>query len=63
MSLPFTNVMPTMDQIDKMLSSATPIQLDPTVRHALTFACKIMDKYYLKTDVSNIYCIAMGASL
>lgn len=57
------NVVPTMDRIDKMLSSATTTQLDPAVKHALTFARKIMDKYYSKTDVSNVYRIAMGASL
>lgn len=57
------NVVPTMDWIDKMLSSSTMTPLTPAIKHALTFACKIMDKYYSKTDLSNVYHIAMGTSL
>ena len=54
------HVIPTMDQIDTMLSSSSTKPLLPSVRHALSFAWKIMDKYYLKTDLSNVYRIAMG---
>ena len=56
------NVVPTMDQIDAMLSSSARAPLAPGVKHALTFACQLMDKYYSKTDLSNVYCIAMGMS-
>ena len=54
------HVIPTMDQIDTMLSSSSVEPLSPSVEHALSFAWKIMDKYYLKTDLSNVYQIAMG---
>ena len=54
------NVVPTMDRLDKMLCTlaATPLML--AVKHALIFTCKLMDKYYLKTDLSNVKHIAMG---
>jgi hypothetical protein len=55
-----TNVIPTMDRIDAMLSSSAKMPLNPAVKHALTFARKLMDKYYSKTDLSNVYRIAMG---
>lgn len=54
------NVIPTMDRIAAMLSSSAKTPLNPAVKHALTFTRKIMDKYYSKTDLSNVYCIAMG---
>ncbi|KAI9463009.1 hypothetical protein F5148DRAFT_982533 [Russula earlei] len=54
-----TNVVPTMDQLDAMLSSSATTPLVPVVKHALTFACQLMDKYYSKTDLSNVYCISM----
>ena len=54
------NVVPTMDRIDKMLSVSAATSLIPPVKHALTFARKLMDKYYSKTDLSNVYCISMG---
>ena len=54
------HVIPTMDWIDAMLSNSTAEPLSPSVKHALSFAQKIMDKYYLKTDLSNVYHIAMG---
>jgi len=54
------HVIPTMDQIDAMLSSSSTKPLSPSVKHALSFAWKIMDKYYSKMDLSNVYQIAMG---
>lgn len=54
------HVIPTMDQIDTMLSSSSTELLLPSVKHALSFAQKIMDKYYSKMDLSNVYRIAMG---
>ena len=55
-----THVIPTMDQINTMLSSSSAEPLSPSVKHALSFAWKIMDKYYSKIDLSNVYWIAMG---
>jgi hypothetical protein len=57
------HVIPTMDQIDAMLSSSSTKPLLSSVKHALSFARKIMDKYYSKTDLSNVYRIAMGMVL
>jgi hypothetical protein len=57
------HVIPTMDRIDAMLSSSSTKPLSPSVKHALSFARKIMDKYYSKTDLSNVYRIAMGMVL
>ena len=57
------HVIPTMDQINMMLSSSFTEPLSPSVKHALSFAWKIMDKYYSKTDLSNAYQIAMGKFL
>ena len=56
------HVISTMDRIDNMLKASATEPLILSVKHALKFACKIMDKYYSKTDISNVYCIAMGTS-
>ena len=49
------HVIPTMDRIDAMLRDSVQEPLLPSVKHALLFARKIMDKYYSKTDLSNVY--------
>lgn len=54
------HVIPTMDRIDAMLRDSLTDPLSPSVKHALSFAREIMDKYYSKTDLSNVYRIAMG---
>ena len=54
------HVIPTMDRIDAMLHRSSVDALSPSVKHALSFSRKIMDKYYSKTDLSNVYWIAMG---
>ena len=54
------HVIPTMDRIDTMLNNSSTELLSTSVKHALSFARKIMDKYYLKTDLSNVYRISMG---
>jgi len=56
------HVIPTMDRIDAMLRRSSVDALSPSVKHALSFAQTIMDKYYSKTDLSNVYRIAMGTS-
>jgi len=56
------HVIPTMDGIDAMLRDSALEPLAPSVKHALSFARKLMDKYYSKTDLSNVYRIAMGTS-
>ena len=57
------HIIPTMDCIDTMLRNTGEDALTPSVRHALTFARDHLDKYYSKTDLSNVYRIAMGMSL
>ena len=57
------HVIPTMDRIDAMLSSTATKPLSLSVKHALSFAQQVMDKYYSKTDLSNVYRIAMGMFL
>ena len=58
-----SNVIPTMDCIDALLSDVPAEPLSQSVKHALTFACKSINKYYSKTDLSNVYRIAMGEYL
>jgi hypothetical protein len=54
------HVIPTMDRIDAVLRSTGDTALTPSVKHALTFTRKHLDKYYSKMDMSNVYRIAMG---
>jgi len=51
-----------MDRIDTLLHDPGTTALTPSVKHALTFARKVLDKYYSKTDLSNVYRVAMGKS-
>jgi hypothetical protein len=53
------HVIPTIDRIDAMLSESSPEPLTPAVKHGLSFARRVLNKYYSKTDASNIYRIAM----
>ena len=55
-----TNIIPTMDCIDLLLNNATTELLSSSVKHVLTFMRKRINKYHSKTDLSNVYCIAMG---
>jgi hypothetical protein len=54
------HVIPTMDRIDNMLKDSMTEPLTPAVKHALKFARQLMNKYYARTDLSNVYRIAMG---
>jgi hAT family C-terminal dimerisation region len=54
------HVIPTMDQIDNMLQDSMSEPLMLAVKHVLKFARQIMNKYYSRTDLSNVYRIAMG---
>ena len=56
------HVIPMMDRFNMMLKDSANEPLAPAVKHSLKFAQWIMDKYYLKTDLSNMYRIAMGKS-
>lgn len=52
-----------MDRIDDLLVDSAKKPLAAAVKHALTFAQKVINKYYSRTDMSNIYHIAMGEHL
>jgi hypothetical protein len=54
------NGIPTMDLIDSLLSDAATEPLSSSVKHVLTFTHKSINKYYSKTDLSNVYRITMG---
>ncbi|KAF8239966.1 hypothetical protein L208DRAFT_1235068, partial [Tricholoma matsutake] len=60
-AITIANVVLTMDCINKMLSTSAARPLNSAVKHGLTFARKLMDKYYSKTNLSNVYRIAMGS--
>jgi hypothetical protein len=57
-------VIPAMDHIDKVLatSSDSPHQFGPSIRAALAVGKNTMNRYYNKTDHSEVYRIAMGKS-
>lgn len=54
-----------MDHIDKVLATASdsPSQFGPSIRAALAIGKNAMNRYYNKTDHSEVYRIAMGMSL
>lgn len=54
-----------MDHIDKVLatSSDNPYQFSLAIRAALAIGKAAMNKYYNKTDHSEVYRIAMGKFL
>jgi hypothetical protein len=63
-SATIAHVIPTMDRIDAMLRDDPGSRpLHPAVKHVLTYARKRIDKYYAKTDLSNVYRIAMSEFL
>ena len=53
-----------MDRIDLILHNGSENkqskQLHPAVKHTLVFARNCINKYYGKTDLSNVYRIAMS---
>jgi hypothetical protein len=56
-------VIPAMDIIDSMLAttSETPYKFCLAIRAALAVGKMTINKYYDKTDYSEVYRIAMGA--
>ena len=54
-----------MDHIDKVLASTSesPYQFSMSIRAALAIGKKAINKYYNKTDHSEVYRIAMGEQL
>ncbi|KAH9011825.1 hypothetical protein EDB85DRAFT_1878177 [Lactarius pseudohatsudake] len=54
-------VIPAMDHIDKVLATAadSPYQFGPSIRAALALGKNALNRYYNKTDHSEVYWIAM----
>ncbi|KAF8236980.1 hypothetical protein L208DRAFT_1161598, partial [Tricholoma matsutake] len=48
-----------LDHINLLLSDAATEPLSSSVKDALTFARKSINKYYSKMDLSNVYHIAI----
>lgn len=57
------NVIPSMDRIDTLLKDKSPRALHGSVKHGIVLARKTLNRYYSKTDISNVYRIAMGECL
>ncbi|KAF8233852.1 hypothetical protein L208DRAFT_1264694 [Tricholoma matsutake] len=55
-----TAVIPAMDQITSNLHYQTGKAYHPSLTAAMTLTRKKMDRYYLLTNASTIYCIAMA---
>lgn len=57
-------VIPAMDYIDKRLTNqGRDRALAPSIRSALGLAKKTLNRYYTRTDESEVYRIAMSESL
>ncbi|OCH87080.1 hypothetical protein OBBRIDRAFT_736768, partial [Obba rivulosa] len=57
----FTRVIPAIDYINEYLSTAvTNISIVAPIRTAVGFKKVLLNKYYDKTDHSELYHIAMG---
>ena len=58
-------VMPAMDYIDEIFTTGllNDRRLDPAIRAAIGLAKKTLNRYYSKTDTSDLYRIAMSTCL
>jgi hypothetical protein len=54
------HVIPTMDCLGSLLSGFNTQLLSPLIKHVLKFAYALINKYYLKTDMSNVYQIVIS---
>jgi hypothetical protein len=48
---------------EKMEAIINTVQTPLAIRHGVQNAIKVLDKYYSKTDESEIYCVAMSKCL
>lgn len=57
-----TMVIPAMDHIDERLTNDSLNQdLEPSIRAAIALAKKTLNRYYSKTDQSELYRVTMSA--
>jgi hypothetical protein len=55
-------VIPAMDHIDERLTNDSLNQdLEPSIRAAITLAKKTLNRYYSRTDQSELYRVTMSA--
>ncbi|KAJ7234788.1 hypothetical protein C8J57DRAFT_1000438, partial [Mycena rebaudengoi] len=54
------NVVSTMDVIDNILESRGDRELRPAVVHAVSLGRKTLQRYYIKTGLSDVYALALG---
>ena len=60
--LNLATVIPAMGHIDNVLTASVTNQFfSPAIRAALTMGKWMLTRYYTKTDMSDVYRIAMGA--
>ena len=55
-------MIPAMDRFDEHLTTAmlASSKYSPAIRSAISMGKKTLNRYYSKTDLSDIYRIAMG---
>ena len=54
-------VIPAMDHLDKHLATGlTGTEYSPSIRSAIRIGIKTLNKYYSKTDQSDLYRVSMG---
>lgn len=59
-----SKVIPAMDHIDAVLATTLDdITVPPSIRTAVAIGKRTLNKYYNKTDHTEVYRIAMGASM
>jgi hypothetical protein len=54
------HVILTMDCLNYILNGSNTQPLSPLIKHVLKFAHALINKYYSKTNMSNVYWIATG---
>lgn len=59
-SASITAIIPAMDRLSASLNCETLTTYHPAIVTAMKLAKKKMDRYYSLTDLSEVYCIAMG---
>jgi len=52
-------IIPAMDKLDNHLNSHMKKPYYPTIQAAMKLTCAKINQYYLMTDLSSVYCIAM----
>ena len=62
-SASIAGIIPAMDRLDNTLNPSTKAAYHPAIIVAMVLASKKINRYYSMTDISSVYCIAMGTLL